>query len=655
MKNNDALFFVNLLQLAIYLKYGDEDFFKEIRSYRYGGTTDYLDGAAFVGLQQALEFLSEVCKSDYFKDVEFVKNLKINPLLRKLSINNDILNKLELPQCNLNGVPEGMRIRADQHYFEFETSALFMSQVVFAMDRIILKQSHITKDTQEFIRRLTAITESSGGIPQIFNQGSIKQYNTTESAYFARARELGGCPRFIGAPLSSAHHEIGDSINLDSWHLKSIEVVKAVNSELNKSVLRTVTSDFSILIENGIYYLTDEQYLGHSLLSFSLSGDLENSVSSSAKSSKGISVLASNSEGRFIDSYYQAIFSTSFLASQGLYGVNGIYRYLPRGLDSYQESSFRVKRNKVPQYKVDNIETLLEIVSQFKNSMESGRNVYFRGQGKHHSLNRHPKINILLYGNEIVNELSLPTSASREGFDFDTFYARLQLHIHAMMYADISAEEFEELFEHWKIWSHYPPCLNEKIINQNEKWFKLYYSYEWDLMIMALAQHYGVPTHGLDITTDLNVAIWFALNKWYSYQEEGREYCWYKTVEREEKNDICDYPVIYLVATDENLKHDLDQVEFSGLQALRPERQKANLHYGGWGLHTNICGEDVVAAIHLGAKFKPEKLFATEYLFPDLESDSFYKQLLLLKEAALKEGLIEGFSKIWEYKKENIT
>ena len=31
---------------------------------------------------------------------------------------------------------------------------------------------------------------------------------------------------------------------------------------------------------------------------------------------------------------------------------------------------------------------------------------------------------------------------------------------------------------------------------------------------MALGQHYGIPTHGLDVTTSLDIATWFATNKW---------------------------------------------------------------------------------------------------------------------------------------------
>lgn len=38
---------------------------------------------------------------------------------------------------------------------------------------------------------------------------------------------------------------------------------------------------------------------------------------------------------------------------------------------------------------------------------------------------------------------------------------------------------------------------------------------------MALAQHYGLPSHGLDVTLSLDVATWFATNKFASHNTQA--------------------------------------------------------------------------------------------------------------------------------------
>ncbi len=174
--------------------------------------------------------------------------------------------------------------------------------------------------------------------------------------------------------------------------------------------------------------------------------------------------------------------------------------------------------------------------------------------------------------------------------------------------------------------------------------------YEWEMLVMGLAQHYGIPTHGLDITTSIEVALWFAFHEWYEYAAASSECCWYRRLVREPKSATDEYPVLYIIATDRDLKRDLDQVEFAELPAVRPTRQHAYLHYGGWGLHTNICAEDVVAAVFLSELFEPPDLPSVQYLFPDEKEDPLYGELLELKRKAISTGLEWGYREIAEYR-----
>lgn len=651
--NNDAIYFPNLLQLAIRLKNADLDYFNRIDTYKYGNSPEHVEDIKMIGFQQAFEFLGELYNGKYFSDEEFLAHLKINPLIKNLEINEDVYTLIKKPTVSVNAIPEGSSMPKNGVYLEFNTSPIFMSQVIDGMDRIITRQSFIAKDTNRYTSIADKYEKLTGGRPQFINMGSIKQYNATLSSYFARARYLGGVDRFLDKSLIELSEKAYKDKNIKSgWHLKSQEIVSSVCNERNNAELLEITKKANELLDSGIFFLKREQYINSSLLSFAFDGEIENTISISGISDESNYFDNKASDEKIIDSHYQAIFNINILNSKGIYGSKGKRTCVLESSSSYNVvSTFRVKRNEVPQIIVDSREELEDIINVVSKQYPD-KDVYYRGQAKHHKLERPDSINELLYGDSNVNELSLPTAASRSDFDFDTFNSAFQMHIQGMMYSSVEKEKFDELHSEWKTWSHYPPTSNSEINEICEKWFSLFHSYEWDLMVMALGQHYGVPTHGLDITTDLNVALWFATNKWYSYEHQGNTYAWYKELERNYKNDINDYPVIYLVVTDKNLKRDLDQVEFAGFNALRPKRQSAFLHFGGWGLHSNICAEDVVVAIHLSKNVEISDLPKAEELFPSPEEDDFYRDLLTLKYDAINAGFKTGFEDIVEYRKE---
>jgi hypothetical protein len=650
--SNDAIYFPNILQLAISLKYGDSDYFNKIDTYAFGNTPEHDNDYSLIGTEQALEFANEIYRSDYFENNDFISHLKFNPLIKLLNINEDVYSLIEKPSISIKSIPEGSKIPSNGRYIEFETSPVFMSQIAFSMDRIIDRQSAIGREAKSHVLLAKKYGDICGGRPQIVNMGSIKQYNATLSSYCARASHIVGIERFIDKSLIKQSEEAYKNISHKfSWHLKSQEIVNSVNNDDNNKLFANVTDKYNELLDGGVYFLKKEQYLNGSLLAFSLDGEIENTISTSIQQGPSNYFDVKKSDEKIIDSYYQSIFDVKCLKLNGVYGSKGRDVCNLKALPKSVHSSFRVKRNKVPQMLVNTIEELNEVINSVT-KQSPDKDVYFRGQGMHHKLDRPASVNKFLYGEAVVNELSLPTSASRKKFDFDSFNSAFQMHIQGMMYSKIEKSKFSSLHDNWKYWSHYPPCTDELIFDTSEKWFKLFYSYEWDLMVMALAQHYGISTHGLDITSNLNVALWFATNRWYEYNVGEKKLCWYKELERPIKKDINDYPVIYIVATDKNLKRDLDQVEYAGFKALRPERQGAFLHFGGWGLHSNVCAEDIVTAIHLSEKVILPTLPKTEWLFPTPEKDQFYKDLLELKNDAMKAGFLSGFEDIAEYRKE---
>lgn len=642
----DAQYMFDLLQICLGLKFGDESYFSSILKQRYGGSSE---DRPFVGLEQAVAFLCEVYSKDELFSDELKKNLKINKLINLLDINIDDLPIIKKPSLSFSAAPEGATLNSDVLYFGFETTAFFMSLVVITMDRIVEFQSRVTKDTRGFIEIAEKYGKLTGSSPAILNLGSSRQYNATLSAYFARARHIGGTERFIDEGLKQLAQTYSDEkMPFDTWYLKSNEVIQYLNNTTNNSKFESQTTSAAELIAGGLYRMDKTQYVQPTMLSFALDGDVANTYHASAGGASDFLVVDDNST-MVVDSKYQAIFDIKALERTAVYGVVGnvkvdSLRYLAKGY-------VRAKWNSIPKILVNNHMELSSVINNVKTSCVD-KDVYFRGQGRHHNLERPASVKNFLYGDKNVCELSLPTAASRTGFDFDGFYPSLQLHMQGIFYSQIQAEKFKVKGDSLRTWAHFKSCDDVDVQVMHEKWFQLYGSYEWDLLVMALAQHYGIPTHGLDITNDINIALWFALHEFYRYEHEGQTYAWYKPAVRNQGSDVAKYPVIYVLATDKHLKRDLDQVEFSGIPSLRPIRQSAFLHYGGWGLHSNICAEDVVAVIHLSPQYVPPPLPSTAWLFPSESEDRFYAELLALKRLAIASGLNTGFSEIQEFRPE---
>lgn len=149
-----------------------------------------------------------------------------------------------------------------------------------------------------------------------------------------------------------------------------------------------------------------------------------------------------------------------------------------------------------------------------------------------------------------------------------------------------------------------------------------------DYAMMALAQHYGLRSHGLDVTTDLDIATWFATQRYSSTAGTAR----YDALDpRHWSAKRRRWPTVFVfqnVSWSLNASlQDCRELEAFGIRALRPERQRARFFLGGHSEHRNRLAETVVCALRL----KPGA-YATscdfDYLFPPPEQDPAYRAML---------------------------
>jgi len=647
---NKAEYHIDLLQVLACLYKNDENSISETFSSYYGHTPNVPGERSIIGISNALGFIDEIYKSKKVISSSALPHFKINPLVKLLDIKCEEYSNIKLPSIKLDAVPEGTVINNKTPYLKLTSSYLVMAKTFLSMDRIVEFQSHIVEQLKPYTKLKKKYKEMGAGEPTFINEGSHLIYSTTLSSYDARAKFLAGLERFLDEGLREKDKTYLKSPQESMWEISSNKLMEEIDSLKNNELFeKHFGSDAAKLKEDGIFYIREEQLFGSNLLSFALNGSSINTIYLDGSTDRVLNKAKGSENADFlIDSKYQNIYGANRIIGSAIYGQKGKPTI---SFKSSTNSNIRANRNTIPVFECNNLASLEKLITKVKFE-NNDKEVYFRGQTKHYNLQRSRLTNKLLYGTETVSEISMPTSASRENFDFDGFSAIFQMQLQGIVYSTITKSRFTNLESSWPLWGSFSPFTDKVITDIHEKFKRLYYSYEWDLMTMGIAQHYGIPTHGLDITTDIKIALWFAQNKWYSSIEDGKEYSWYKKLETDTIVEKENYPTLYIIGTKSNLKKDLDQIEYIDLKATRPIRQKAFLHYGGFGLHSNICAQDVLAIIRLTPEFDYQSDFTAEYLFPNQEDDPLYYSLLELKEDALKNGTKEGYNRITNYKKE---
>jgi hypothetical protein len=291
----------------------------------------------------------------------------------------------------------------------------------------------------------------------------------------------------------------------------------------------------------------------------------------------------------------------------------------------------------VPLFAVTTRADLHSLVDSVR-AMAPNRPLLFRGQNDHFTVKRDPWVNRVLYGREDVDELSLTTTASRAGsFDFDAFLPWFQLDLQGLLYVDVPQSAFGSIRKDPEGTLHYD---DQAVAGRRQGWERA--GFGWEVTAMAIAQHYGIPTYGLDLTSDLDVAVWMAQYATRFYDADGESRCWPTPVDRAKAR-----PIVYAISSISG-ETDLRPHELPGLTSLRQQRQGAHLHFGGWGFHTNLCAEEVLAGFFLESEI--EMPHAVEWMYPRPQEDALFGRLLELRTTKTARGLGWGYDRIIDWR-----
>jgi len=313
-----------------------------------------------------------------------------------------------------------------------------------------------------------------------------------------------------------------------------------------------------------------------------------------------------NSTGRvmLVDFYSGALFRPIELRSFAMFGKTGLSpRFAP--MLPLAPLSLRWRFTSIPALLPRTHEELEHAAAALRETYAGKNRIVFRGQPEQYFIPREPSTLRLLYGDSSPQEPNLLTTAFRKRFP----YASTERHWRAIV-ADIDYRLTGYKDTRWWVEDRQESVfVGEGMV---ARWHRV--------STMAMAQHYGLPTYGLDVTESLDAAWWFAT---HDFKEEGGKASY--IAHDWSSLPLQKWPVIYVSWTGTSVR--ISNLE---LPATRPARQEALFTSGGWGPHGNLCAEDLIAVIVLA----PEVGAApgnTATLFPEPTDDPFYAELLKLK------------------------
>ncbi len=317
--------------------------------------------------------------------------------------------------------------------------------------------------------------------------------------------------------------------------------------------------------------------------------------------------------GLIVDTNYRTPFWARRFGDQALLGGQDILRdhYTEFYANTAHADLIRCKHYCAPIIEVASEAELRDLAAAIPKRSDEG--VFYRGQGRLYPLTRSPKVQRLLFGDSARPEPSLVTSAARKRFDYDSLHFALRLFLEAELFGSQgAAAENDATYRAWVEKSGRLTC-------------------DIDYAVMALAQHYGLPSHGLDVTRDIDIALWFATNKWSA----GPLATYTPMAFGDWGTDPDKWPVIFacqqVTHSTEMSLQDCRELDDFGFGALRPLRQKASFFLGGQSDHQNRLGEAVVCAFRLKPGNWTTRATFDE-LFPPPNIDPAYAAMLRFAE-----------------------
>ena len=307
-------------------------------------------------------------------------------------------------------------------------------------------------------------------------------------------------------------------------------------------------------------------------------------------------------EHLLVDSHYGQAFGYSVFEEHAVYGETDELPAFP--LDVHANHGFlRVPFRRVARCLVRSRAELEEVLDDARRR-HAGQLV-LRGQSHEYLLGRSVETLVALYGDPGALEPSLPPSAGRPGVvpldEVMPEWCGLVRFYIGMLAAVVSSSLSDDRRE----------ALERELL-------LLGASTDSYLLALSLAQHYGLPSMGLDVTDDLDSALFFALSAFDEVSGQPRV-----LGRRAHRGIPGDEPVLYVFAPFERFQLEYESYRPSLFPRGRPDHQSARFLATGWGLNRNACARNLCIALYLDPDGDFGELPSATEMFPGPDEDHF--------------------------------
>jgi hypothetical protein len=270
--------------------------------------------------------------------------------------------------------------------------------------------------------------------------------------------------------------------------------------------------------------------------------------------------------------------------------------------------NLRVPFRKIPVFKFIDLAQVSSIIQQIEKENPDFE-ILLRGQTNIYKIKRSSDELKYLYGDSNCTEPSFQPSFLRSNFD-EYFIKNLWHNQTSSMFNDVGIDL-------------------KNLISEND--LKIYYNdvnkikghFHFTPIALGYAQHYGLPSIGLDLTKDLKVALWFASHK-MNIQKNGL--CELSKLDDFKKSTL----FIFRSPKDTVFSH--REIKPKKIINTRPDKQDAWFCHTGWGDSKNQLATNLCCAIRLDSDILNE--FDDNYgasLFPNRTEDLVLNYFLDMK------------------------
>jgi hypothetical protein len=315
-----------------------------------------------------------------------------------------------------------------------------------------------------------------------------------------------------------------------------------------------------------------------------------------------------------VDSYYGRAFDFEISENAAVYGLT---QDLDRSLHKHPMvfGCLRIPYRCVPRIKVRSrmdIESIIQDVIQKGREALGSPHVLLRGQTQEYYIQRSPEARLALYGDSAALEPSFTASAVRRKQPLERIFPEwcflIRTYVMALGAMVIARDGGAEP----KVFD-FDREVHRDAESARMDWQRLGLSLDNHTLGFSLAQHYGLPSMGLDLTDNVGVALFFALRE--MQKVEGRRL-------RVSENNK-DSAVIYIFLLPERFCVEHTRSRPSYFPRGRPDHQDAWFSHMGWAHKHNQCAEYLAAALYLDKDGDYGTIPSAEQLFPGEQDDEF--------------------------------